>query len=115
MRKLRLDISALEVDSFVVGKGRDRSGTVEGQDDDTTTDCTVTESNDEFCVGTLVPGPQGCHPTAAPQRTCYDTCGSYTCDGGLSCYQTCQYPACQSNGFTMCDPTCMNEPGCPTG
>jgi hypothetical protein len=69
MRKLRLDVETLEVESFHTPPQQSRSGTVHGYD---TQDCPATEwytCAGETCVGNV--------------RTCWDSCdgfcGTYFC------------------------------------
>jgi len=65
MRKLKLEIDDLEVESFEAGQEHRRSGTVRGHDDDT--------METEWCTGYPDCGvsEQGCK---TPYLTCYGTC-----------------------------------------
>jgi hypothetical protein len=64
MRKLKLDLDALDVDSFDTGDEHGRSGTVRGHDTVET----------EWCTGYPDCGvsQRGCQ---TPRNTCYGSCG----------------------------------------
>lgn len=93
MRKLSLDLDAIQVESFVVTAGSAARGTVGAQQRQTF----------------------GCETWTCPpptQDSCVDTC-AYSCNGncgggtGATCYscvQTCN-ASCESCAAT-CDPTC---------
>jgi hypothetical protein len=88
MPKLRLDVEALEVQSFLTADERTRApGTVEGYDSHRTETLT-------HCVSCL--------------ETCAETCDGYTC-GGWTCFgDTCDYTchtnvcACELSDFGSC-------------
>jgi hypothetical protein len=80
MRKLNLDVSRLEVQSFTTDAGPRAAGTVEGYDDQRGTGRTRQAS----CPG---------FPCDTVDLTCPDTCGR-SCDGGDTCFDTCHTMIC---------------------
>lgn len=94
MRKIRLDVDALEVESFEVG-GIDGAGTVRGHASDDGTCASMDLYAPEGCAGggnTQVPCGGGATCSCQPQTcngTCFHTC-KFSCEGGL----TCEYPYC---------------------
>jgi len=92
MAKLKLNVEALEVQSFLTTDEQARSpGTVEGHDSGRTPSLTRQQS----CPGF--------------EATCPATCDDYTCGG--TCYDTCDY-TCQTN--CACGPDYISEFGsCP--
>ena len=98
MKKMKLDLDELTVDSFDTSSAGPRAGTVFGEQCTCYTNCTC----------------PGC-PTCA--QSCNGTCGD-SCNGtcGDSCYGTCagQYSCdytCDSCYYTQCANSCY---GCPT-
>ena len=96
MKKLKLDLEDLAVESFATTPeaGRD-GGTVFGQQCTCYTQCTCPGCPTCAGYGTC---DASCNGTCA--ASCNGTCGA-TCDG--SCYGTCDY-ACQTGD--TCDYTC---------
>ncbi|HEU0012165.1 MAG TPA: pinensin family lanthipeptide [Longimicrobium sp.] len=76
MRKLKLELDTLEVESFETGAEHRLNGTVRGHDDDTV--------ETEWCTGYPDCGvsKRGCQ---TPRNTCYGSCG---CTEG--CTENCQ-------------------------
>ena len=73
MRKLKLELDNLEVESFETGDEARRSGTVRGHDDDD-------DVETEWCTGYPDCGVsrRGCQ---SPHYSCYPSCGcTQTCD-----------------------------------
>ncbi|HEX8696587.1 MAG TPA: hypothetical protein VF746_29475 [Longimicrobium sp.] len=101
MRKLKLEIDALRVESFApVAEDDSRGGTVHGHS-----------------------YPNGCFPPSDSQDPYLDTCGYATCAGN-SCWQSCNGYTCggcdpggsagcfpESAGYTYClkDASCINQ------
>jgi hypothetical protein len=88
MRKLKLSLDALQVDSFHATAGASARGTVPGH--------SWTQYADESCFGTC---DGGC---TRDWGSCNGGCGS----GGVSCYGTCN---------ASCNGTCNATCGCPPG
>lgn len=115
MRKLKLDVEALQVESFATVDAARRGGTVQGRVDDG--DLTVTlpadDSDNGFCyTKTTCIGPTYCcaatwRPTCA--ATCADTCAN-TC-GWLCTWG--QNTCATFDGAVTCD-YASNCGGCPT-
>lgn len=104
MRKLRLVLDELKVESFAVTGASAEAGTVRGQQD-TNTDTTTNPYNDdpsyEYCAGTVgtCPGPTYCcpptwRPTCAyscyQTGECGDSCNTWPCNTCWSCRLTCE-------------------------
>lgn len=108
MRKLRMDVDALKVESFVTG-GEDSNGrTVKGHD--STTDCGATDSGDAYCAENTQFCPAntdkytcaaGCEATWPPQATCNTQADSCPCTRATYC------TACPNN---TCYNTCWSCP-----
>jgi len=82
VKKLNLDLTALEVESFQTSRLSNWEGTVHGQDD-------ATEGGDTKCGGIQTCG-DGCQPTAG---------GNTKCGGIQTCGEGCQPTA---GGDTKC-------------
>lgn len=90
MRQLKLDIEALEVESFATGQGGHRLGTVRGH-------------QDAFAAA-VVTAPA--EPASWPEGTCVDTCTTaYTLPN--TCMWTCNDNTCMSCNSGPCDPRCQ--------
>jgi hypothetical protein len=97
MRKLRLEIDALAVESFDTHAVAEGAGTVRG----------------------MASYPDGCFPPSDSQDPFLDTCGYATCAGNTcwySCNGTCNCgtvgcPPPESAGYTYCmkDNSCINQ------
>jgi hypothetical protein len=85
MKKLKLSLDALEVQSFTTASGAPRRGTVHGEQQCTCYTCTC--PNCETC-----------------NATCPETCG-YSCDGTycktMELYPSCDYETCAASCATM--------------
>lgn len=121
--KLKLDLDAIRVETFVTGGGDAHSGTVYGlgvSEFGTCGDaCHPTNAHVVTCVGGITPPSAGgtcyCESAACTGNTNYNTCrcadesapGYGSC--GTTCDQTCENTGCyQTNG---CPPGYTN--GCP--
>jgi hypothetical protein len=108
MKKLMLDLEALDVESFTTSPSEFAStGTVQGH---LSFQCTVYCNTDGWtCNGS-------CEATCEPQVSC-TTCQSHNCVGtDYTCYDntcnaTCQATVCPSVQYTVCDASCPNP--CP--
>lgn len=102
MRKLKLDLEAIEVESFVTG-GDAGDGTVKGHD--STTDCSQACSLD--CEDSM--GETGCGPclTHALTRCQHATCAQTYC--GASCQNASCPTWCPTNDGS---PTCWGNTYC---
>jgi hypothetical protein len=109
MRKLKLDIDHLEVDSFETDVGHDQRGTVHGL---VSPYCTQTcdTANNYSCDGAYTCGAES---TCRRINTCmYESCGAcgtydcvsagYSCDQ-MSCVYTCAV-ACSEGSTYSCTP-----------
>ena len=87
MRKLKLQLEDLRIDSFTTTGSRKEKGTVYGEQCTCQTACTCPgcPTCDASCNGTC-----GGTCAATCNASCYGTC-DYSCDGGFSCYQTCNH------------------------
>jgi hypothetical protein len=105
MKKLRLDLGALRVESFATRAGGEGRGTVQGH-----------ESYPNQCFppsGSLEPEIDTCAYNTCAGNTCYYSCnGTCNCGGSLGCPQ-------YSVDYTYCekDASCVNQcfptgPGC---
>lgn len=99
MRKLKLSLDALQVESFHATDAEGRRGTVPGH--------AWTEYADESCFGT-------CNGGCTGWVSCYGGCGS-----GATCGATCNYNTCgcpPNTDFTACGcetwETCPNATVC---
>lgn len=117
MRKLKLEIEALKVESFSATPAPVEIGTVRAQQD-TNTDTTTNPYNDdpsyEYCantVGTCV-GPTYCCPPTWRQTcpySCYQTgecggsCQTWWCNSCASCPGTCEQGA-SCTDYCNCPP-----------
>jgi hypothetical protein len=97
MKKLKLDLGALRVESFAVAPGQERAGTVAAQvadvDNASLDDYCMGGSIGAYTVGTCI-GPTFCCPATWKSTclSCEGTCGA-SCGG--SCVFTCRaYDAC---------------------
>ncbi|MBV9109561.1 MAG: hypothetical protein JO306_09160 [Gemmatimonadetes bacterium] len=88
MRKLTLDLEALDVEAFSTGTEDQKGGTVHGH---ITLYCSVNSCDDCNTIACASVNEQQCTPTMVGLTCMYDTCGA--------CNQT--------------DPNCTNY--CPTG
>ena len=107
MRKVRLDIDALEVESFATGTAA-QGGTVLGAETGMTY-CYNETCN--FCVETGTTQPGG-WDDATRAKYCTNggscignTCRDRTCGGGTCVGATCQSPSCGWSWCDTCDPT----------
>jgi hypothetical protein len=74
MKKLRLELDELAVESFPMDREEDGRGTVAGQNEPP-----YTQSCDGSCVNTCVSCVNTCYNTC--QATCYDSCSTcVTCE-----------------------------------
>ena len=104
MRKIRLDVDALRVDSFDTAAGAEsQRGTVRGHS-----------------------YPDACFPPSGSDDPFLDTCGYatcagdtcwYSCGGSCGCGGTVGCPPQESAGYTYCmkDASCLNACFPPTG
>lgn len=103
MRKMKLELEALEVESFTTGSGNG-VGTVRGHDSTDQTYCGCqTEQTGDYCVATDADGTKVimCQPTVA------GTCHGPTCDYGTCNDPTCKGDTCGSTcEHTFCDMPC---------
>jgi hypothetical protein len=99
MRKLKLRIEALEVESFEAHAGGANRGTVRGNLSAYYELCNADDTWQQSCT---------CEPTCNAD-TCYNcsaACGSAQCGSGQCSANTCTAPACcqfQSIALTNCD------------
>lgn len=91
MRKLKLSIEALQVESFQATGPEAPRGTVAGH--------AVTIYDDESCF-------ESCNGGCTAYASCNGWCGSYSCPG--TCYDTCR---CVPTEYTRCD--CQTWETCP--
>jgi len=113
MRKLKLDVQDLDVESFVVPSPAADPGTVRGRLYNDPTDVTCID-----CMGqptwTCI-GPTYCCP-ATWQQTCNASCFFTECGWlcrtqiGDTCYDTCR--TCLNQGTCGADLTCWRDIGC---
>ena len=107
MRKLRLELEELSVESFGTGPEPGRRGTVEGH---ATARCNTNVSCNGTCA--LACGSYYCVPTDNG-GTCNWECTPNT--GGTSCNQPCVYTcdgAASCNPNDTCIQTCQGMPTC---
>jgi hypothetical protein len=111
MKKLRLDLSALVVESFGIHEEPGERGTVHGQAQ--YTDPRVCETNEMGCyVQTLA--ASNC---ATCDQSCIGTCwGQYTCVGAFTCQgnSTCVVETCNDScaWATDCRESCVGNGDC---
>jgi hypothetical protein len=94
MKKMKLALDDLAVESFAPAAQPDERGTVHGHDSGPYTDECLSCGVNTGC-GWGGCNSQHCQSAGCPSATCYGywTCaGVNTCDGGF----TCEYPACTS-------------------
>ena len=91
MRKLKLSLDALQVESFQPAGPEARRGTVPGH--------AGTYYYDESCF-------ESCNGGCTVYASCGGGCGSYSCPG--TCYDTCN---CVPTEYTRCD--CQTWETCP--
>lgn len=112
MRKIKLDIGALQVESFGMGAPSLRPGTVRGQEDSEPTggwsncNCTMDWTCDNDCTYAA------CEQETSGQQTCFvvgclggstAVCsGNNSCEGMTLCEQTCSPTACGEWYWTQC-------------
>jgi hypothetical protein len=99
MKKLRLALEDLNVESFSTADAEEPRGTVEGH-------------------GTLVEKTCDMSCDISCWTKCEDTCGQTenTCQGQFSCPAGCETQAPQNTCWNTCNPwhyTCANATGCP--
>jgi hypothetical protein len=90
MRKLRLDLDQLTVDTFDTSTTAKEKGTVFGEQ------CTC----NTYCGQNTCPGCPTCDNTACNQNTCF-----VSCESCVSCGGSCFYTECGDSSMGTCDPT----------
>ena len=102
MRKLRLDVEQLTVETFEVTRAAERErGTVRGHLTNNVITCDNTDCNQNTCLDTCATCPNTCWYSCGD--TCPGTCPN-TC--AQSCNGTCYDPSCVNCNDTWNDPTC---------
>jgi hypothetical protein len=91
MKKLTLDLDALEVDSFSIGSPRARVGTIRAHDDDDDSDssapCWAATAEGFTCDSTQNQILCGCTYGGENNGTCDATCNTnYNCTPNTYCY-----------------------------
>jgi hypothetical protein len=100
MKKLKLDVSDLRIDSFVPRVASDAEGTVIGNSGHTILDGMCQYTDAYYCTGTG--GDTG--QTCGPVDTCEDSTPCFpTCNGAYICQQTVQW--CTTPPYTEANPT----------
>lgn len=92
MRQLKLDIEALEIETFATGQGAHRFGTVKGHQEDAAAEVPVPPSWPE---GTCV---ETCTTAFTGTPTCKWTCNDDTCG---DCPTGANDPRCGGGGITI--------------
>ncbi len=111
MKKLKLEIENLAVESFDTSASEKPKGTVFGEQCTCQTACTCPgcPSCDYTCAYTCDDATCPACPTCAAscngtcnEASCYGTCGEYTC--GFTCYESCRQWQCgtQTDGYRFC-------------
>jgi len=111
MKKIKLDLDKLVVDSFEVAPALDAPGTVQGYliTENTRRACSCAASCDGTCYATCDTCDASCAGTCAATcgATCQTCAGQYTCNE--SCGGTCDF----SCGDSCFGPSCFDSCTCP--
>jgi hypothetical protein len=105
MRKIRLELDRLRVETFVTGAGDELRGTVRARSSEGTyCGCETAATGDAACAD---PSPActcscyaSCDGSPSCRLSCVQTCAAtcQTCQGQLTCAQTCAEPYCDPWG-----------------
>ncbi len=95
MRKLRLNIDELSVESFEIARDQKERGTVRGEQQTSFT-CQYETCLNPTCVDVNCPTMR---PTEQHYASCFETC--QTCQGE-TCYFSCEYSGCQETPCMVC-------------
>lgn len=96
MRKLRLEIEELSVESFEVAKEQERGGTVRGEQESWTCNVNYT-CIDVTCAGSNCPTwDYTCEHHDTCRASCGGSCVGDTCDNFTCRWSGCQQTACMS-------------------
>jgi hypothetical protein len=109
MKKLRLNVDALQVESFDVTAARESRGTVGGAEYAPLQPPMLDTRNDATCTGDDTGPWSDSNNTYCPNVTCTYTNADWTCITAVSCYSclvTCGVRCVPGSQFQSCEATC---------